>query len=575
MTRDQATAALRRCQAVARTRLPWLLLLLAIALCYYGSYYRHGINFRDEGGTVALDAKRLLEGQRPFLDVSLGYNVLWFYPVVALFKIFGVSFVLLRAYCFVLSTLTATLAFLAVEKVSRKPWLAFLVALLPLLVPGMTFKNYMPLLAVANSFCLLHGALAPPGSRESFWKSFAGGIVLGLTFLIRIDLGIFFTALWLGFHLLRLLDRALPIARRSATALAGVAIVAGSVLLIHAPVYADAKRRGFDHEFLAQYASWVHSLTSSLHRGAKQTVARLPDKPAPKTDKPAAAAPANGGLLDRSAWRDFVDAKDAEHREFVALTFIPSLILAPLVLWALVALARSTFSREPDATRRPLAALLMLGGALTAFPQFFFFRPDPPHLSEFSPGYWTGAFTAVLLLGALDFRRVWTYLALIVLTLHATLYLDRMLPDRWTGTIAARKNRNKRFHGENGVDVFLNTKEFNGLNQVQRLVREHSQPGDYLVAYPYHPAFNLLTDRPTYEKDVYIDNATRTANWDAEAIARMKQFQPTVIILSDWDINGTEASRFSVWATRTKTWIQNHYDYQGTYMDWYEVYTRR
>ncbi len=615
MTGDQAPAALRGWQARAvrlrDSRLAWLFLLLVFALFYYGSYYRHGINFRDEGGTVALDAKRLLEGQRPFLDVSLGYNVLWFYPVVALFKIFGVSFVLLRAYCLALSTVTAVLSFLCVERVSRKPWLAFLVALLPLLVPGMTFKNYMPLLAVANSACLLHAALGrrsvgqivgrplrlptgrrstrptndseqshssepiSPNSREIFWENLTGGIVLGLTFLIRIDLGIFFTALWLGFFALRLFDRTLPIARRTATALASTAVVAAAVLLVHLPIYADARHRGFDREFLHQYPSWIHSLAASLHLGAQQTVSRnaAPIPAVPTNSSPTPAATTD--LLDRSAWHEFVTAKDTAHREFIALTYLPLLTLLPLILWALAAFVRATFSQNPDATRRPLAALLMLGGALTTFPQFFFFRPDPPHLSEFSPGFWTGAFCACLLLGQPDFRRLVPRLLSVVLILHAALYLDRMLPDRWTGTIAARKNRTKLFHGDNGVNVFLNAKEFTGLNQVQALIREHSRPGEYLVAYPYHPAFNLLADRPTYEKDVYIDNATRTANWDAEAIARIEKFQPAVIILSDWDINGTEASRFSVWATPTKTWIQTHYDFQGTYLDWYEVFTRR
>jgi hypothetical protein len=42
------------------------------------------------------------------------------------------------------------------------------------------------------------------------------------------------------------------------------------------------------------------------------------------------------------------------------------------------------------------------------------------------------------------------------------------------------------------------------------------------VAYPYHPAINLLANRRTYEKNVYIDNATRNKNWDADAIARFE-----------------------------------------------------
>ena len=68
-----------------------------------------------------------------------------------------------------------------------------------------------------------------------------------------------------------------------------------------------------------------------------------------------------------------------------------------------------------------------------------------------------------------------------------------------------------------------------------------------------------------------------TTRWDDEAIARFEKFQPAVIVLSDWDINGTDASRFSVWAVKTKTWIQSNYVHQGTYIagsDAFEIYTR-
>jgi lysylphosphatidylglycerol synthetase-like protein (DUF2156 family) len=146
-------------------RLPWLLLLIVLAIAYYASYVRYGINYHDDGATFALNAKRLLDGEVPFKDVELGYNVGWFYPVVGLFKLFGVNFVLLRGYCFTLSVLTAVLAFLTLERVSRQAWLAFIVALLLVLVPGMTFKNYMPLLAVANIFCLIHFALGARAHR--------------------------------------------------------------------------------------------------------------------------------------------------------------------------------------------------------------------------------------------------------------------------------------------------------------------------------------------------------------------------------------------------------------------------
>jgi hypothetical protein len=234
---------------------------------------------------------------------------------------------------------------------------------------------------------------------------------------------------------------------------------------------------------------------------------------------------------------------------------------------------------EPRPSSAPLAAIVVLGGALTAFPQFFFFRPDAPHLSEFSPGFWVAIVCSLTLLGTVeaswrDWRRIPVRLLLVFLVLHAGLYLWRTLPDRWTGTIAARKGRTQLFRAENGVNVFVSKKEFAGLTEILRLIRQYSAPGEYLVAYPYHPSFNLLADRPTYEINVYVDNATRTPNWDAEAIARIEQFRPAVIVLSDWDINRIESSRFSVWATKTKTWIETNYVNQGTYLDWYEVYTR-
>ena len=83
----------------------------------------------------------------------------------------------------------------------------------------------------------------------------------------------------------------------------------------------------------------------------------------------------------------------------------------------------------------------------------------------------------------------------------------------------------------------------------------------------------IAADRPTYEKNVYVDNATRGPAWEKQAIARFEKYDPAVIVISEWDINGTDESRFSLWAPETKTWVQTHYIYQGTYLE-FEVYTR-
>jgi hypothetical protein len=357
---------------------------------------------------------------------------------------------------------------------------------------------------------------------------------------------------------------------------------------VHLPVYFDAKNRGFDEEFVGQYAAWVRSLATAAHlpvgrKAPPKTIAHTSSGDDNMTGT--AEGPQHAwsrDILRRKAWRDLFEAKDSNARALTVLTYAPLLTLVPLSLWALMAYLRRARRTVSSAecqlypANEALAALVLLGGALTTFPQFFFFRPDAPHLSEFSPAFWVALVSGTILLGVRQHwragRRWPTYLLSVFITLHAALYLWRMLPDRWTGTIAARNGRTRFFEAENGVRVFLTRKEHAGLTEILQLIRKHSSPGDYLVAYPYHPSFNVLANRPTYEKNVYIDNHTRTIHWDTEAIARIERFRPAIIILSDWDINGTESSRFSVWGQRTKTWIETHYVYQGTYLDWYEIY---
>ncbi len=590
--------ACRRARPWLERRWIWALLLLACALAYYGSYFRYSFNLRDEGGTVTLVAKRMLDGERPFLDVTLGYNVGWFYPIVGLFKLCGVNFVLLRAYCFALSTLTALLAFFTLERASRRPWVAFLVALLPVFVPGMTFKNYMPLLAVGNAFCLMQLALGPRGRRArdgfqlpteddapriSWLRIVLGGVALGLTFLIRIDVGYFFIPLWLGTLWLKAGERGLRFGQRLALSLGGPVVILALAAALQLPAYADAHRRGFAEELHEQYIGWpsrlleagvahlVQALPSSMHPAPPNSsgVATLPVAPAEKE------ASWDTENLPRPALSQAWQGKNLELRLFALLLYAPFLSLVPLILWALAA---TSIRLRRGEVERPLAALVLLGSALTTFPQYFFFRPDAPHLSEFSPGFWVAAFGAAFLLGssprgAGDRRRLAGGFFVFLLILHAGVYLWRMLPDRYAGTIWARKARPVLFHGENGVDVFVSKKEAEGFRAILKLVRQHSTPADYLVAYPYHPALNILCDRRTYEHNVYVDNATREVGWSEEAIKRFQQFRPAVIILSDWAINGTEASRFSNWALPAKTWIEANYLNQGGVLE-FEIFTR-
>lgn len=567
-------------------RWPWIVVLVVIALGYYGSYVRYGIGFRDEGQTVALGAQRLLNGEVPFKDVVLNYNVLWFYPVVGLFKLFGVSYVLLRGYCLVLSTVTAVLGFLLVEKTTKRRWLAFLIALVLVLIPGSPFKNYIPLLAVANTLCLLHVALTPADSRAAWWKALVAGFVLGISFLIRIDIAFLFAAIWVLLFVVRGVFGTVPFAARAVNAVAGLALLSIAAAIPHGPVWLDAKKRGFERPFAAQYLEKWRMLERPVTRllfpppprpraGVHSQIPRRAALNAPAEETPVA----DKKTLQRATLKNLTKVGQNSGPAFVFLCYAPLLAVVVFVPWGIFAWASGLRRRDGELERRGLAVLVLIGGSLSTFPQFFFFRPDIPHLSEFMPGFLTASAAAAGLLwtGVTSWRN-WRTVFTAFLVAIVAVYLVRVLPDRWAGTYTIRSKRTKLFTAENGVNVYVSSRELNGLTAIQKFLREHApNPRDYVVCYPYSPGINLLANRPTYERNVYVDNATRTTRWDAEAIARFEKFRPAVIVLSDWNINGTEASRFSVWATKTKTWIQSNYTHQGTYIagsDAFEIYTR-
>ena len=195
----------------------WGALVVAVfAIIYYSLYYRSGLNFSGEGGTVALVAMRLLEGQRPIVDTFLGYNVMWFYPVAWLFQLVGPDYTALRIYFFGLCTITGVLAFFIVRRVTGSGWFSILAALGPVLIPGMIFRNYMAFLAMLNMLVLLQAYVfeQPSKFRQILWM-IAAGISLGLTFLMRIDLGTFFTLISAGLIVLFPFSRPQGLGRES------------------------------------------------------------------------------------------------------------------------------------------------------------------------------------------------------------------------------------------------------------------------------------------------------------------------------------------------------------------------
>ena len=136
-----------------------------------------------------------------------------------------------------------------------------------------------------------------------------------------------------------------------------------------------------------------------------------------------------------------------------------------------------------------------------------------------------------------------------------------------------KPDRRKLFEGANGVRVLVSKKEFDVLEGVRKAIVENARPGEWVVCYPYQPGYNLMTDRPTYERELYIDNATAPRGWARQAITRIGERQPAVIVLDDRAINGDDNSRFSHWAAPVANYIRAHYRLAGRF-DSSEIFAR-
>jgi hypothetical protein len=573
------------------------LVVLVVAVLYYAQYYRSGLNLGGEGGTVAVVALRLMEGWLPIKDTFLGYNLLWFYPVVWLFEIVGPNYVALRVFFFALCTATGLMAFFLLRRVTGSGWYAVLGALLPVVVPGMVFRNYMGFLAVLNMLALLHAyVFVQPSAWRQVAAMAAAAVALGVTFLVRIDLGVFFLLLTGGLIVLFPVGRPGPWRRNVLLALLAVMLVPMGVGAVHLPFYRDAERRGFAPQFLGQYTGWVGLIRNLL----ADQVGFDPFAGSP-TDRPvytpsrvqliglwlatqATGEPEKVRDLGREEYRqkktvaDLAEEKSWSERAFVVVTYLPiavCLVLVPLAGggW-LVGILRN----DPTVRERALVVLVTTGSALTVFPQFFFFRPDTPHLSEFMVPFFLALACAGWFAceGWFRRRRLGRMVAGVVLVLCGAsvgLYLFHALPKESAGTIAAREKRNREFVAENGVRVFLKKGEHEELWRLAELVRTHTRPGDYLAAYPYQPTINFLTDRPAFEYNLYIDNAHNVSRFEEETLEKFARFRPAVIVIDNRPVNQSEESRFRNWAAGTYAWIQEHYTYAGTFRR-QEVYFR-
>lgn len=564
------------------------LLLVILAVAYYGAYLNNGLNLGGEGGTTAVIAMRLMEGQRPIADTFLGYNVLWFYPITWLFQITGPDYLAMRVFFFTVCLITALVAFVTVRKITGSGLLALATGVMLILIPGMLFRNYMGLMGVTNQWALASAFLIPVlGFRHRVILMGITGMVLGLTFLIRVEIGLFMSVILLGLLFLNIFKPGRSWWIGFKESLVGGVLALAAIVIVHLPFALDAHGRGYAPQFYGQYTSFVGLMTWELQKQMEPLLSKKPGpRVAEKSDNPgtgsvqteaSVTAPESGGRRLRPDLREIISGPKSRDRFFAAAIYLPVFVSLAVVLGATGTFLFAWIRGRERLWNDSLMVLVLTGCALTLFPQYFFFRPDTPHISEFMVPFLPALVvtTFLILRGA---KRPVGYLlaavAVAVCALQIWVHFGHAWPKESAGTIAARKHAPADFVGLNNVRVKLRPQNAEAMTGLQSAIVDNSGPEDWVVCFPYSPTINFMTDRPSYFWDLYTDNTMAGPDFDSFHIAQLKRHNPAAVVIDHRAINNNEASRFPNWAPQFYAYLKENYRFGGEFLG-NEVFLRK
>jgi hypothetical protein len=144
-----------------------------------------------------------------------------------------------------------------------------------------------------------------------------------------------------------------------------------------------------------------------------------------------------------------------ENRLLAFLTYIPPVLICLLGITGVYLALNKRIALD-----RWLLFSALLAGCFSAFPQFFFFRPDLPHLIEFMNGGLIAMTCAgwILWSNQGNSRVSIAFATAIAITEMAYVFLAFVSP--YGGTILVRINRSMEFRGANGVDVLFSKPSF-------------------------------------------------------------------------------------------------------------------
>jgi hypothetical protein len=558
MTSEAIETRLSRLQRATERRLgayratPLAFAALSImAFAYYAGFYNYSFNIGDEG-SVALISERLAHGEVPYHDIEIGYGILWYLPIVLLFKLFGPEFYLIKIYFLFIGFLSAVFAYAVLLRLTAHRILAFAVAVVVLLFPGVNYQTYIPFLVVSGLYVLLLYDIRTVRPVVAPWLALSfNGLYIAVAFLIRPDIATAYTVLIIGYHALLAGREAIEgepfeAASRFFARLSAIGAVA---ILVTLPFAIEANSNGYLQEFLRRY--WLY---------AEGLLVKIPQRLA--ADSPSGAGAAVP-LMPRLPPQAFFWPNHP--RGLIFLTYAPLLVVLPVLGYVAIDFFRRLRSLQAisDFIGERTYLLVVTGAALSTFPQFFVWRPDLPHLYGFVPGF------AILVAYALFL--LWNARAARVARLHrrVPLYAFGAFAAVYLFVFAAhfdglnlRRDRDYQLRLEKGVNLYLNEWEFQTIGQLYSALKGSTKPGEFVLCFPYCPGINFIADRPTFQKFLYVDNGILAIwpTWIEDMKAEIDAKEPTAIVIHDWAVNDTDFSRFRNWASPLYAHVSERYE---------------
>lgn len=492
--------------------------LVVLSAIYYSAYVGSGFNYADDGNYAQV-CYELLMG-RDIHDIVLSYGATWFKLGEGIFSLFGVHFLSVRILFFVCLALTTLLVYAAIVMATGHRVLALFMTSVILLVPPFPATAFYGLGVMINVAAQMR--LATRLTHASRWDAGLAGAALAGSFLLRPDFGYAFTV-----PLLALILLAPRTAWRSLflNALAGFAVVQALAFLV-------AGAGGYADVLLSQYIEYPELLLGYLVGGFERITGHE-------------HATVAATVLGRPGRHAFLNSDTAG---LALLIYFPVLVVAAFTVGAAATWFKGQRTLIP-------VFLVALFAAIATLPHYFLFRPDLSHIANFMPGYVVLAAVIMMTMFRLyaepnRMKRVTAVVIAGALMGHLGMYLGIGLNSDATGAIGTSGTRTENFESVNGVDARVTPGEKAHLAALQDAVLQHSQPGDSIICYPYCPGVAFMTGRHLLLHNFFADDGTplREPGWIDMAIAKTRDAKPPVVIIMDWAVNGTDRSRFDVWA---------------------------